>query len=187
MKIIFDTNNYYEGFNVKEDSWILGSYSELSSDSDVDTESIRWSNFAYDEEKMYFMEFLEILIKNYEKRYRTSVDYLGLVGRVGLWNGNPVGGRIIKSTNNPIEFMGNVDIIDVVLDDNGLITIRGYHHDGIHLMNLYLLTENKLKKVAPDFLRYGEYGHLEMEKIHKELRPLKAGKTGVGYYGSYAS
>lgn len=81
-----------------------------------------------------------------EKRYRTTVETIGLVGRVGLWNGSPVGGRLLRADRNPIEFMGDVDRVEATIEEDGTLAIRGYHHDGCHYMNIYLPTENKLKK-----------------------------------------
>lgn len=175
MKKIFSTENCYEGFSKTEDSWVIGNYNELSSSDDIEQNSIQWSDVAYEDEKDYFMEMLRSLIEGYEKRYRTTVDYIALVGRVGLWNGSPIGGRILQVDDNPIEYMGEVDNIEVTVDEDGLITINGYHHDGCHQMNLYILTKNKLKKVAPDFLNYGDYDYHEMERIYEQLNPLKFG------------
>lgn len=187
MKTIFDTTNCYEGQSISEECWVIDSYHNLSSNKDIQEDTIAWSDTAYQDEKDYFMEFLQSLIKSYEKRYRTTVERIALVGRVGLWNGSPVGGRIIDIDDNPIEYMGNVDNVDVTVDEEGVITIHGHHHDGTHSMNIYLLTENKLQKVAPDYLRFGDYDYRDMERIYENLKPLKMGKVGIEYYGSYAS
>lgn len=187
MKTIFDTKNCYEGLSKSEGEWVIGDSYDLSNNPDVETETIAWSAMTYEDEKNYFMEFLQNLIQNYEKQYRTTVECIGLVGRVGLWNGSPVGGRILNVDSNPIECMGQVDDVDVTVDEEGIITINGHHHDGSHRMNLYLLTKNKLRKVAPNYLHYGDYSYHEMENIYDNLKPLKAGKVGIQYYGSYSA
>lgn len=145
-------------------------------------------DFAYEDEKEYFQEFLNVLIEKYEKQYKTSVERLALVGRVGLWNGSPVGGKIISANANPIEHMGEVDRLTVEIDDEGLLTLYGGHHDGVHRMNLYLLTDNKLKNVVPDYYHYREQGYEDMERIYENLKPLKVTSTITGaYYGQQAS
>lgn len=184
MKVIFDTNNCYEGYSEKLDCWVVGSYLYLSSSTDIDESSIQWSEMTYEDEISYIQKLIEKSIRHYEKRYRTTVRYLGIVGRLGLWNGNPVGGRIIYRHQNPLQFMGDVDRIEVTLDEDGLITILGHHHDGTHEMNLYVLTDNKLKKIAPNFFRYGESNYKDMERIYEELYPLRIPKKDFVYYAS---
>ena len=33
-----------------------------------------------------------------------------------------------------------------------------------------------LERIAPNYLQYGEYSYTEMERIYKELKPLKITK-----------
>jgi hypothetical protein len=187
MKTIFNTKNCYEGVLASNNEYMAGNISELYQSEKIKPDTISWSHTIYECEKDYFMECLQSLIQAYEKRYRTTVDSIGLVGRVGHWNGSPVGGRIIDVNQNPIEFMGSVDDVEVTVDKDGVIRIHGYHHDGSHCMNLYLLTENKLRKVTPDYLQYGDYNYRDMEVIYEQLKPLKMGKIGVEYYGFYSA
>jgi|SRR5690625_3365857 len=143
-----------------------------------------WDYLAYEEGSMYFNDFLQKLIEQYENQYKTDVLSLGIVGRVGLWNGNPVGGKIIDRSENPLNHMGSVDHIDVEVEEDGTITINGHHHDGTHRMNLYLLTRNKLRKTAPYYLDYRENHYEEIETIYEKLKPLKAKASLVnGFYG----
>lgn len=107
-----------------------------------------------------------------ERTYKTSVTHIGMIGSVGTWRGNFVGGKIIDCTKNPLEHMSNVDTIEVVIR-NGIITINGYHHDGMHSFDLYLLTENKFKKYAPDFLTDGYYTHEDLSAIKENTAALR--------------
>src|SRR5690625_5049798 len=153
MKKIFDTDYYYEAYSDVEDACIAGSYSELIKKGFGENE-IEWSHHLYEDELSYFFEFLNECINEYEKRYKTAIKHVAMAGHVGRWNGSPIGGRILSVDENPILHMGDVDKIEVRVDDDGVITLYGYHHDGTHKMNLYLLSENKLKRVMPDYLYY---------------------------------
>lgn len=186
MKAIFSTSNCYEGYNEKEDCWVIGgSYGDLANDPDIKESSIQWSDIAFDEEASYFKLFINELIQQYEKRYRTSVMAIGVIGVLGLWNGNPVGGKIIRSHQNPLLQLKNVDDIDVEIDDDGEIVLYAHHHDGTHTFGLYFLTENKLRKYAPNYLHWGDYTADDIESIYENLKPVKAGKIGISYYGDY--
>ena len=122
------------------------------------------SYFAYEDDRDFFFEFLNELITNYEKRYRTEVIRLGLGGTVGRWNGNPIGGKIIAVDSNPIEQMGSVETVEVVVEDDGVITILGHHHDGNQV----------------------DYG--DMERMVEHLKPLKCSQKVVeSYYGPKAA
>ena len=146
------------------------------------------SYFAYEDDRDFFFEFLNELITNYEKRYRTEVIGLRLGGTVGRWNGNPIGGKIIAVDSNPIEQMGSVETVEVVVEDDGVITILGHHHDGTHRMNIYLLTENKLKQVSPSYLNHNQVDYEDMERMVEHLKPLKCSQKVVeSYYGPKAA
>ena len=72
--------------------------------------------------------------------------------------------------------MGNVDNIEVNIEDNKTITILGHHHDGTHQMNIYFLTENKLNKIGYELDDYRFY-----EKIYNNYSPIKLPKKN-NYY-----
>ena len=165
-KVIISTEWCYEGWNKKEEEYISGSFSELLDNPDVPDESIQWDGSAFEDDKSYFMGLLN-------KALPTNVERIGIVGRVGLWNATPIGGRIIECHQNPLEYMGNVDRIEAELDREGVVTICGYHHDGVHRMNLFLLDEEDLRELAPAYWHTGEQSPLDMEAIWEGLDPLK--------------
>lgn len=168
-KIIFNTEWYYEGWNKKEEEYISGSISELLDNPDVPDKSIQWDDSAFKEDKSHFMELLNKAMDD----STLDVERIGIVGRVGLWNANPVGGRIIECHQNPLDYMGNVDRVEVELDREGVVTICGHHHDGVHRMNLFLLDEEDLRELAPAYWHTGEQSPLDMEAIWEGLDPLK--------------
>lgn len=185
MKKIFTTEGCFRAYSEKDDCFMTGDASGLLEMESIDSSTLEWCQDTYENEMSYFMSFMNAMIEAYEKRYRTTVVNIALAGRIGLWNENPIGGKIINATGNPLEHMGRVDTVEVEVDEEGLITINGHHHDGTHRMNIFLLTENKLKKVSPNFLEYGEFDVEDIESIYEKSAPLKMNNTGVGFYGAY--
>lgn len=185
MKVIFSTDNCYEGYSKFEEAYVNGNIYDMLGNEEIEQDTIEFSQVDFECEKDYFKSFLNEHIQAYEKRYHTEVKAIGVIGSVGLWNGNRTGGIIIGVNENPIEWMVSVDKIEVCINDNGEISLLGYHHDGCHAMYLYLLSENKLRKYAPEYLEYQDYDYQDIEAIYKNLKPLKVGKIGFAYYGDY--
>lgn len=183
--VIISTEHCYEGFHAEEDCYVIGSYPELYADENVDHSTIEFSQMDWESEKKYFMSYLEEEMEKYEKRYKTVVTHIALIGTVGRWNGSPVGGKLIYCNENPLEHMGNVDDIEVTLNDDKTFTVLGYHHDGCHRMDIHFMTENKLNKVAPDYLTYGDYDYQDIERIYEEYKPFKATAICANYFGAY--
>lgn len=171
MKTIIDTWNCYMGYSTKENCYITGSYSELSSSDEIEG-SIEWDQDAWYSEKQYFMNYLDSVVSAYERKYKVSVTHIGMIGNVGTWRGNTVGGKIIDYGKNPLDHMGDVDAIKVCVDQD-ILSIHGYHHDGCHCFNLFLLTENKLRKWAPGFLQWGDYNCIDLQSIRDHCAPIK--------------
>ena len=176
MKKIINSENYYEGYDEKEECYIGGSYEELYNNENVDNSTIGWVEYLWEEEKIYFNECIYSLKEQYEERYKTTVEKIVLCGKLGLWNGSPVGGKNISETSFILDNMGNVDNIEVNIEDDGTITILGYHHDGTHQMNIYFLTENKLNKIGYELDDYRFY-----EKIYNDYSPIKLPKKNIYY------
>lgn len=176
MKKIIDMENYYIGFDDLEECFVGGSYDELYENEHIDNLTIEWDRECWDSEKKYFNDCIEDLKKQYEKRYNTTIEHIVLCGRVGLWQGSRVGGKIVEQDTYTLDNMGNVDNIEVNIEDNGTITIVGSHHDNSHYMNLYFLTENKLKKVGYDLSDYKTY-----EKIYNTCAPVRLTKKNSYY------
>lgn len=172
MKTIISTENCQEAYNTVEQCWNVGN--GFTEEDGFDMETVQWSQSAWDDEKMYFMEMMDNAILSHEKRYGTDIVRIALAGTVGLWNRSPIGGRLLPLDANPLEHMGSVDDISVVQDENGVVTIKGHHHDGTHRMQVYLLSENMLDKINP--LWNSSYYELEPEdfmKIHETRKPMK--------------
>lgn len=179
LKTIISTRECYEGFNNDTDCWEGGSYSELSENTEIDANTIEWSNHLWDAEKIHFNDILEFEKNKYEKRYKTEVLELVLCGRVGRWSGSPIGGKVVNF-NNPLD-MGNVDDIDATLEEDRTIFINGHHHDGSHHMALYFLTESAMKRagIFGTYEYYGTDGFTadDFESIYNNLNPVKLSKN----------
>lgn len=168
-KVIFNTEWYYEGWDEKDEEHVSGSISELLDNPNISDKSICWDDNAFDVDKFRFMELLNKAMGD----SGLDIERIGIIGRVELWNATPVGGRIIECHQNPLDYMGNVDRVEVELDREGVVTICGYHHDGVHKMNLFLLDEEDLREYAPAYWHAGEQSPLDMEAIYENLDPLK--------------
>ena len=180
---LFNSNNHYEGYNTKEDCYYIDDEFSLLNNPDIDDNSITFNGESCDESLDYFNSFLIFLKKSYEKRYKTIVEELALVGRVGRWNGKSIGGAI-RSFDNPIP-RGDWDSCEIMIDEEGCLFVRGYHHDNSDWMLFYFLTESNMKK-AGIFNKYDAYGassfdYCDFEKIENTLNPIKV-PTNNGYY-----
>lgn len=169
MTIIISTENCQEAYNTKEECWYVGN--EFTEEDGFDMDTVTASQSAWDDEKDYFMGLLNEVISAHEKRYGTDIVKIALAGRMGLWDGNPIGGRLIRYDENPLEKMGNVDTVEVSKEDDGTITILGRHHDGTHRMHLYLLSERMLNNINPDW----DYGLTpeDFKTIYENRKPVK--------------
>lgn len=185
MKVLVSTNHCFSAVS-KEEAIVVGDYSFLSNKG-FKTEEINFDEFEWEAQREEFQMFLDEKIKKYEKQYKTLVSAIALVGQVGRWNGNFIGGRFIPLNDDPLDYMGDdIEDIEVKIADDGEILIYGHHHDGTHIMSIYLLTERMLERIAPNYLQYGEYSYTEMERIYKELKPLKITKkemVSLNYLG----
>lgn len=176
MKKIINSENYFMGFDNLEKCFVCGSYNELYENENIDNFTIEWDGDSWDSEKKYFNDCIEDLKTQYEKRYHTTVEKVVLCGKLGLWNGSPVGGKNVSKTSFILDNIGDVDDIEVNIEDNGTITIVGSHHDGTHRMNIYFLTENKLNKIG-----YSSDDYRFYEKIYNNYSPIKLPKKN-NYY-----
>ena len=182
-RTIISTEECYEGRDVKEDSFFVSTYSDLFDNPDIDNDSIEWSFNAWKDELYYFNEILKFEKEKFEKRYKTEVLELVLCGKLGLWNGSPVGGKLVDF-KNPIS-MDNVDSIDVATEEDKTIVISGHHHDGSHHMCLYFLTASAMKR-AGIFNTYKNCGARcfdadDYEAIYEHLNPIKLSKDNIHY------
>lgn len=178
-KVIISTTDCYEGRNTEDDYYEAGSYDYLYDNPDIENESIEWSSDAWNNELEYFNNILKFEKDKYEKRYKTEILEVVLCGKLGFWNGSPIGGKLV-SFKNPID-IGSVDSIDVTIEDDRTIFISGHHHDGSHHMCLYFLTESAMKR-AGIFDTYNNAGAQyfdadDYEAIYNNLNPIKLSKN----------
>lgn len=180
-KAVMGTEFCYEATDYLEDGepTINGSYSDLSEIEGVEDTEIQFSESCWDSEKEYFEDFLNEVVRNYEKRYRTTITHFALAGTVGIWNGRPIGGRFIRVNENPLEKMGNVDDVEVYIEDDGEITILGHHHDGSHRMGIYLINEKLYDKLE-------DQDYQAFEWIFANRKPITE-KQAKGYFANYQS
>ncbi|MFW6015476.1 MAG: hypothetical protein ACOCRK_03500 [bacterium] len=184
--IILNTENCYEGFNKKEEFVMFNNYCSLYNDENVDNNTIKWSNFAWEDEKHYFLEFITQEIKKYETKYKTCVLGVGLIGKIGLWNGKHFGGRIIDIENLEDELLSmEVDAISAEIEEDGLLAIKAYHHDGMHYFNLHFITENKLTRCSLLEEYYiSSFHNFDIEDLvllSKNSSPIKIAKSNKYY------
>ena len=120
--------------------------------------------------------------KAYEKRYNTSITDIVVVGRLGLWNGNPIGGKHCGRSMSQHVFLADGCDTEVFIEADNTITIEFAHHDGRHSMQIYFLTESKKMRLGldedSDYWDYKDY-----ERIYNDATPVKAGKEFLEYYG----
>ena len=128
--------------------------------------------------KDYFREFVTSLVTAHEKRYNSSTSYIAMAGHLGLWHGSPVGGKVINYDQNPLDCMGKVDEIDVIVGENNEIVIRGYHHDGVHHMQLYIITDAAIEKLETKGLWDTPEGY---QHIVSTRKPVKLPKKNNFY------
>jgi len=187
MKKIISTENFLIGLDKEKDEAVLGGL-ELYDNPNIDDNTIEFDECSWFDEKSYFFDgMIYDAIKRYEHRYKTTVTNIALIGTVGLWHGNPSGGVIFDSSSNPLDMMGDVDEIEVIVYDDGRITLQGIHHDGRHVMEMYFLTESKLNKYAPDYLQFGDYDVDDLARIKNHTSSVKYDKYAVGYFGKLQS
>lgn len=174
--ILLSSRQCYEAYDDNSNEYDIGSYSELYNKG---FREIYFSDTLWYDEKDYFHDYIRSEIASFEKRYRTTVTAIALVGVVGVWNGPFIGGKITSSESNPLDSMGDVDDVEVVKEDDGSIAILGHHHDGTHHMYLYFLTDSFMEKHS--FTR--RYYAVETLKLIRDKRKcLKLTKNGQSFY-----
>lgn len=183
MHEIMSTEWCYRGYSHKEECYVNGDYSGLYDAEDVQDDTIEWSLDSWEDEKEYFLDYLRKEMAAYERRYRTTVTHIGMIGSVGVWTGNHVGGKLIRHDENPLDHMGRVDIVRVHLDSDNTLRIDGVHHDGTHCMTIHFLTENKLSKMAPSVLEWSDdYSADDIINIHNNDKAFKVSRIFDEYF-----
>ncbi len=146
--LLLSSENCYMGYNTLQDTYEVSSYRDLHDNPNIDKNTIEFDSDVWRTEKEDFLQHIKSKIDNYEKRYKTQVTEIAMAGTVGLWHGNPVGGKLVPANRLEEIFNMDVDTIEVYALDNNEIEIEGCHHDGTHHMNLHLLTDNKKKHLS---------------------------------------
>ena len=132
----------------------------------------------WESEKSYFMEFLEAEIKHYEAVHRTQVSHVCLAGTVGRWNGRFTGGKHLPFDSNPLDCLGNIYDVTVSIDEQRVIDIRCTHHDGTHVMNIYIISDSLYE-------RWDRNGRFDTPEFYAWLienrRPVRLRKANKFY------
>lgn len=161
---IINSENYWRLDNFIEGESEFGSYREMSNlrdelirvyesngHEDADCEiSVEYDDDFWQSQKEQFEETIDELIQKYEKRYKATVEYIALAGTVGRWNGEYIGGKIVSDSSEILETFTNCDDITVQTNEDGVIELIGYHHDGRHTMNLYFISYSRAEKMRID-------------------------------------
>ena len=177
VKKILSSEDCYEGYDKKNEEWLGGSYSFLKEEN---CENIEFSQDQWEQDYEYFKEFLDDSIKNFEKRFKTEVLEVALCGKVGLWNFSPIGGMIVEDYL-VFNFGESIDMIDVIVEEDSSIIIKGHHHDGTHSMGIYFITNAVLKgtgyKGAYEREGASALDANFFEKLYEKRKPLKLEKN----------
>ena len=94
---ILNTENYYTGYNMEEECYVMGTHYDLYYDDDVENDTIEYDDYYYNYVKDEFENFIIENIRSYEKKYNTIVQEVVLAGSVGVWHGNYTGGKVLES------------------------------------------------------------------------------------------
>lgn len=130
----------------------------------------------WEEERGYFASFIEQEIDKKESKGE-MVEGIFLIGNVGKWDGTKFGGKYVENASEVLD-IASVDEIEVEVDDERVIDVKGIHHDGTHRMNIYIVTDGDIKRMGLEevFDEEGIEGLEEVEyfgKIAKEVVPVK--------------
>lgn len=125
--------------------------------------------YDWEDSNNYFFDMMREIRDTYEKRYDTIVTWL-FYGTVGVWTGNHDGGTI-KGYNELFSTF-SCDDMEVGGDEHHVMEFQYHHHDGTHIMNLYPITESKMKKAGV----YGTYaaGDLNQLWVIEKLKGVSA-------------
>lgn len=133
-----------------------------------------------EDEQSYIISQIEQFISRYEKRYRTIVTDLVLIGNVGTWRGSFTGGKALQSLEDIFHSV-SYDEMEINVNDDNTLEMIYIHHDGRHRMNLQFMTEGKKAKIGinenPNY-----WDWQEMEKIYNLPIP-KIDKTFMENFG----
>lgn len=177
MTEILRMSECYEGKDPAEGCWVFGDEGTLISDGLTDVE---WSQDHWDEVSGEFFLNLQEDIERYEKRYRTTVEKIAMVGRLGLWHGRPIGGTMLSKKVNPLNKLSDMNEIVVRINNDHQFEISGSHHDGTHEFQLYFITPGIAKRNNIDM--HNPIAH-DMELIFNRLKPFKLSTHSLEYYG----
>lgn len=144
-------------------------------------------------QKSYFNQFFH---EEIEQRGELSNPIAGvaLIGRMDRWNGGENGGMLMDAQKpQEVDLMKSIgqigpveiDVIEVGHDKKGQLELRGWHEDGCHRMNVYLLTAGDMESYVPDFSKSEYYTTDELEMIQLDFEPLNVKDSDVFkiYYG----
>lgn len=182
MYTIMSTEHCLTAYNMEEKCWEVGN--DFTEEEGFDLSTVKWCADAWKDEKEYFSSFLNAQIKDFEKRHHTKVESLSITGRAERWDGRVTTGRLIQVNQNPLEYLGDVNDVEVKVLEDDTIQLWGRHNDGTHQMNLYFLTARKLREL--DSEKPEVYSESRYQYIHENFEPLKLTKSGRAYFNPTA-
>lgn len=184
MYTIIDSDKCYIGRT--KDSYELGCYGDLYDSEEVDNSSIEFDTDNWNCEQRFFLKVLKDSITKFEKRYKTIVQGIALVGKIGTWKGKFTGGKIIDIDNidNFFSELGQYDELTINADtETDTMLLNIYHHDGTHILFIHLLTENKIRQLGVEIFNGYYYEGISalndyeiLEKIGDKFKALRYGR-----------
>lgn len=112
------------------------------------------------------------LVNAYEKRYKTKVIGIGLIGKLGRWNGTFDVGKIVRPTGSSVlgGFGSDCNSFEIYRGVDKSLYAIGYHHDGKIVLRLYFVTESKADVLN---LSIGHINPDRLDAVKSKLSTIK--------------
>lgn len=166
-------DNNYMGYNPELDDFEYGTYEELI---EHQCTNISFDLEEYESDIDNFMDYLQKMVKRYEKREKTDVLEVVFCGNFNTWNKHCYAGRVVDINDSNTLFSPDCSTTAYVEKDTNEIIVKFAHHDDTHYMNLYFITEPVLKelKCKDDYDYFGTdaFDGVFFNNLHKTQSPL---------------
>lgn len=125
----------------------IGCSLDLHSDPTIVNHSIEFDEFVWTEEKGKLRDHLKLAINSYQKQYNVYITYIAMIGDVYRKGERFLFGRLINSSDNPLDYIYDFDYINVGMDlDEIRINYRSGELQGD--LKLYLMTVSKARRLT---------------------------------------
>ena len=144
-------------------------------------------NDLLSDEMHYIQSELEAFISRYEKRYKTNIHSVCIIGarssHYGAIGGNgAVGGHSVenfKSVQNWLsELILSCDDINIFIDENKHFNIEMLDHDGTNSTSLFLATEKEYNSI-------NNYDNVDYHLYNKGKKPVKLDNEFINNFGGF--